>query len=312
MSGERLITKGRTRWQPEAPEDWVRQSAAEKAAWLTDAIAATAYSSVSRPPLGFPPPREMPAAIRTVLSTEELSRTLDHTGDFMPEGRPKIIHTQGTIAAVELETDDNSPWTGLLASPANGGGALGILRLSLAAPPGPGRGHVPGLGLKLFIDGHPSADVCAVNHTNGQGRDSNLFANDLTHDLSDTHDQLRRPQAMMGQLFKRVSIQPRRLSIAHLVERDRSGAIIAEPAAPEKIVFRPCADVRDLFDGRHGEDYRQTLRSFDHADCAHIYELRHGPDGQLIGRLRLRTGFIDSKAGDRVFFRHVQDPADRR
>ena len=296
---------------PVPPANYVGMKADEKADWLWNTfIGATVYRATARPDLQMALP---PTMLKVAGPRATLAWTLDNDTDVMDPTRPKIIHAQGSVARIEFETEADSPYTGVLSPPPTGG-ATGLLRMSLAIPPSGKKAVTPGIGLKLLVDGAPSLDLLAMNHTVGQGRDINLFSNSFSHDLTYEHSELRPPQKLLQFFFKRVSAQPRRLTIDHLVATARDGATVAEPRRPNRLVFRPHADVRRHFRRRADEDFRDTLELLEPGTT--LYEVVAVHDGtdkpdELIGHLRLTDRFTSSAGGDRLFFRHVQDPADR-
>ena len=90
--------------------------------------------------------------------------------------------------------------------------------------------------------------------------------------------------------------------------------MVAEPRRPGRLVFHPHADVRRLFRRRADEDFRDTLARIDEGtvlyDVVAVNDETAEPD-RVIGQIRLLDRFTTSAGGDRLFFRHVQDPADR-
>ncbi|MEO1063662.1 MAG: hypothetical protein AAFZ07_19775 [Actinomycetota bacterium] len=301
---------------PAPPDGYETWPAERKLAWLwEDVIGSTAHRMTDLPGLDAPfAPRPI-SGLALVLRRRTLVRSLLRTEDLMEDGREKVIHRRGAVAVVDLETDPASPFTGLLAPPPSGG-ATGLLRLSLVAKVTGKKAITPGFGLKLLVDGRPSADVLAMNHTVGQGRDFNVFSNSMTNDLTDEHRELRTPQRVMSRLFTRVSEEPRRLIVDHLAERDRDGAAVAEPRAPRRLVFEPTATARDAFVGQAGVDFRRVLASIPEGTALYDVAGLRGParsrERVAVGVLRTRTAFVSSDGGDRLFFRHVQDPADVR
>lgn len=296
---------------PAVPPGYERWTADEKATWLWDRlIGDTVRGPAELAPLVAPFSQRPVREAAVVLRKPELRVTLDAVTDVMPPGRPKVIHARGTVAMVRLETDPASPFTGLLAPP-DDGGAIGLIRISLVMRVGRNASFTPGIGLKLLVDGHPSADVVAVNHTVGQGRDFDLFSNTMTNDLTEEHGELRPPQRMMNRLFSRVTAQPRRLTSAHLAARRADGVAVDVPVAPRRLVFRPAREVSRLFDGKVGIDFRQVLAAVGPGTPVYDLEGVVGPTGagetHRIGRIVTTTGFRASDGGDALFFRHVQD-----
>lgn len=291
------------------PQGHEGRKASEKLDWLwNDLILATAYSPVTRPDLSVANPVVMAqiAGRRRVLA-----ESFDRTDDLMDPNRPKMIHQQGSVGVVTLEIDEGSPYSGLLAAPPIGGGR-GLLRMSLALPPKGKAAFTPGFGLKLLIDGRPSVDVLAMNHTVGQGRDFNMFSNTFTHDLRESHRELRPPHKFMDLFFSRASAQPRRLVVDEFVSVTRSGDTIGTPHGPPRLSFVPDAAVRRQFRTRDPIDFREALERV--APGSTLYEVQAHDGGDAptpIGRLVLDEGFVASAGGDRLFFRHPVAPEDR-
>ena len=65
---------------------------------------------------------------------------------------------------------------------------------------------------------------------------------------------------------------------------------------------------------RSDRDLSDTLTRIDEGsvlyDVVAVDDETSEPD-EVIGRIRLLEGFTSSAGGDRLFFRHVQDPDDR-
>lgn len=294
---------------PDLPSGFLQWAGLAKQQWIREhIIEATEYGPVDRPDLVMTAPWTM-ASI--AMSPSKLVRTLDRTDDLMEETRPKIIHTNGVVAMIELSTTSDSPFTGVLGPNVR---IPGLVRISLAVPP-QGKGSItPGMGLKLFVDGAPSLDLLAMNHTVGQGRDFNLFSNTFTHDLRNEHEELRPPQKIMSYFFKRVVSQPRRLTIDHLGATQPDGESVAAPVIPDRLVFRPHRDVRRVFHGKHGHDFRDPLLGIDEGSSLwNVEAVDAAPDGGplTIATITMTSRFTASAGGDRLFFRHHVSPADR-
>ena len=291
---------------PSGYEGW---KATEKLDWLwREVVEPHEYTPVTRPDLTMASPATM---MRVAGRREVLARTLDRTDDLMEPDRPKIIHAQGSVALIRLETESDSPFTGVLA-PSPIGGARGIMRISLAVPAVGRASFTPGFGLKLPVDGRPSLDILAMNHTVGQGRDVNIFANTFTHDLCHEHKELRPPQKLLQFFFRRVSREPRRLVIDDFATTTRSGDTVAAPVRPERLVFRPGRGVRRQFRGRRVEDFRESLARVDAGSTLYEVESVDGDQPpRVIGRIVLESAFVVSAGGDRLFFRHPVSAADR-
>lgn len=298
------------------PDGYVQWGAEAKADWLWGQIMATAHTAASRPPLAPPPPRLLFRALQ-VLRRSGLRVTLERSDDALPVGRPKIIHTQGSMATIRLVINADSPYSGVLAPPSGSGSVQGVtvgaVRMSLATPSGPSRPVVPGMALKLFVAGQPSLDLLAVNHTNGQGLDPDLFSNSLTHDLTNTHGYLRNGQRLMSKLFHRVSLQPRRLSIDHFAAVSSDGVAVEanDRNRPQRLDFVPHPDVRGHFAMYPaGTDFRTVLGDLGAGTRLYDVQAIEASGASHLGVIELTSTFVSSSAGDRVFFRHVQADAD--
>jgi hypothetical protein len=186
--------------------------------------------------------------------------------------------------------------------------------MSLVARPEGNAAVTPAFALKLLIDGGESADVLAMNRTIGQGRDFDMFSNTMTNDLSEEHEELRPPHRVMKKLFSRVSRNPRRMVLDHLAAQHRDGSRVAAPVVPRRLVFHPTPEAKRIFKGQAGVDFRRVLSTVPAGTALYTVEALVGasgtPDGEFIGHIRTTTPFVASEGGDRLFFRHVQDPAD--
>lgn len=294
------------------PDGYVTWPAEQKQAWLWNSlIGSTAYGATDLPALVLPFKTAPIDELSIVLKKDELNKALTRESDLMEVGRPKVIHAKGAVAMVELVTSADSPFSGMLAPPSNGG-AAGMLRLSLVAKVDRNAAFTPALALKLLIDGRPSADVLAMNHTVGQGRDFNLFSNTMTNDLSDTHNELRPAQRIMSRLFSRISHQPRRMISDHLAIEHRDGSPVHAKVAPDRLVFRPTVEAVSLFEDRAGVDFRLVLAEASEGIVLYEIDGIAGSETHPVGHLRTSSRFVASSGGDRLYFRHVHDPADHK
>ena len=296
------------------PPQYRSRSAASKADWLwNELILPTSHPSAELPALEIPIKDHPVSDARIVLSTSKLRETLERDDDLMPVGRRKVIHHRGSVALVELETLDESPFSGLLGAPPDGG-AIGLIRISIVGRVFGKAAFTPAFGLKLLVDGHASADLVAMNHTVGQGRDFDVFSNTMTNDLTEEHRELRSAQRLMSRLFSRVSREPRRVLTTHMTGQTRDGNPVGVVTSPRRLVFHPTRDAKAIFPGHAGVDFRRVLAGVPAGTPLYDVEgLTGAPgtsDGALIGRIRSTTGFVSSDGGDRLFFRHVQPPDD--
>ncbi len=299
----------------DTPPGYSGWSAAKKHDWLWDTLVLGTVPDQSwLPPLVLPFQQRPAAEIGIVVRKAQLEKAITRTSDVMEPGRPKFIHARGSVAMVELETDAHSPFTGLLGPP-DDGGARGLIRMSLVQKPSGKKSHIPAFGLKLLIDGEASADLLAMNHTIGQGRDFDMFSNSMTNDLTETHREIRTMQRLMSRLFERVSDEPRRLTVGHLTDRRRDGFVVADPVAPDRLIFRPTVEAKRIFKGKADVDFRRVLDAVGPGVPLYSVDGVVGPRSDRtispVGVIRTTTRFVSSPGGDRLFFRHVQDDAVR-
>lgn len=271
-----------------------------------------------------------------------LRRGYTTKGDQRPE-RHKIFHTFGAVARVVFEPGSGAAadsslglddrllgapprlrkarplaprYSGLLAS-----GGEGLLRLSLGA----GEGfYMPGAALKLFVDGHESADVLAIPGF-GPRADKHILHpnNPLTNDLAP-------PTGSLGPLlrggmryFSLVAEDPLFLSVAPLCVRRSDGAPASRVTAPRALVFRPVeATYETLLENQardhvyatdaatrvHVRDFRVQLAKLPEGTPLYEVYARAAPGTPelRVGTLRLRSRFVASRFGDRALnFEHT-------
>jgi hypothetical protein len=174
----------------------------------------------------------------------DLAGAFAENGDEMLEGRIKVIHMFGSAAAVDFVADGSSPYTGLLR-----GGGPGLIRLSLAVPLKSTGQFIPGMALKLFVDGSPSRNVVAMEKLEGQGDDHNYFAHAFTNWLPDPVDTNTKVGRWM---FERAVQDAIHLRVDHLANISSRGEPVDPWFAPEQLIFKPlitmdsnCTDFRE-------------------------------------------------------------------
>lgn len=159
------------------PSDYQSLSASEKLRLLLDRLGQPYPSNVL--PTADPPPMEM----TKLLHTKYLKPSFAHEADELPPNRRKLIHAYGATAVVDLvprtDPQGRSPrYTGLLAE-----GGRGLIRISVGkAVDVDGETRVPGVALKMLLDGKPSANLLFVHSLTGQ-QDDNPFRERLLTDI---------------------------------------------------------------------------------------------------------------------------------
>lgn len=163
----------------ELPPDYQTLSGAKKQDLLWSNIENTVYDINNLPFLDYG------IASAQLLLPSFDAKSFSHESDEMIEGRPKVIHTYGSAAKIELQIDANSPYTGVFAP----GSKIGIARVSLARRQVPT--YIPGIVIKLLVDGLPSINLIAMYDLEGQGFNKNFFEH-VSHSNKNVEDKTLR------------------------------------------------------------------------------------------------------------------------
>lgn len=180
----------------------------------------------------------------------------------------------------------------------------------------------PGLALKLFVDGRPSANLSALYSLDGQGAEQNIFAHTLTTAVDEAASLSGKFSSL---LFRRVSRYPRRLAVSDFAAFRQDGTRETKPVAPFQIFFRPLLGAESAAkENSVSGGFREQL---DQAPVdAKVYEVLaasfsdygHPPEeilelgnketdarAAVIGHLTLKSIFLASAYGDDwLFFKH--------
>ena len=226
-----------------------------------------------------------------------LNQTFDTNSDFMPEGREKIIHSHGSVAAIRWTNAANSPFSGLFAP----GDVCGVARLSLAGSPDT-LGFTPGLAVKLLVDGRPSVNFQVMEQLDGQGDDHNVFARTFTNHLPAPTGFATRSLDFALSLIGR---DLRHLDVDQGAYITSNGQAALSVAAPDQLAFVPSQSQAIAADTQN--DFRDELAQF--APGTKIYDVYGLTGNQWIrfATVTLKTSFTASSFGDQqLFFRHKQ------
>ncbi len=333
---------------PHGP-DWSKLPARAKADALWARVQASAFSH-----RGMPAMESRGALSKNLFDTKAaavlslLRKSFDTKGDVRPP-RHKIFHTFGAVAQVELVPVDADGSTGTAggvglsgrlagrtggdatrgttAAGATSGaprrytgvfqsGARGLVRLSLGAGE---LFYMPGLALKLLVDGGESLDVLAIPSF-APSKDKELFSpsNAMTNSLQPPSGALEPILELGMRYFRNVAADPLHRPIEHLAARTSDGQAVAQPVAPYALVFRPSQVARETLaiarasnvarDVPQGDDIRTLLGAL--APGTVLYEVwacdakpamgpTPGAGERLVARLITRSGFVASSFGDR-------------
>jgi len=116
----------------------------------------------------------------------------------------------------------------------------------------------------------------------------------------------------MKVFFNRVSHEPRRLTVDHFCRQGRDGVAVESENAPDRLIFSPMRGPSDAFVNQAGVDFRRILGSLEPGTVLHKVSAVSGSEVLPLGELKTTSRFVSSDAGDRLYFRHVQNPKDRK
>jgi hypothetical protein len=279
------------------PENFDRLTGREKQTFLfSQRIVATEYDQTPSLSLGF----LYDLVKGDTFTSRQLAQTLTHVSDELPAQRRnlKVIHTFGTVAMFDFEPDQGSPYTGIFR------GGSGLLRFSYAGPPHL-IGNVPGLGLKFFVDGHPSENLVVMNKLNSQGRYTSVFQENFSNILPEPTGLI---MTTIQALFEAVVGKGNGFhqGLSQLSHIDQQGTLEPKPKTPYRLVFKPTH--LDGISARSRNDFRKDLASVPEGTA--IYEVYAAETGEgvanlKIGRVVTRSRFVASDYGDHyLFFKH--------
>jgi hypothetical protein len=239
-----------------------------------------------------------------------LRETMDggkgQSADEMPlDHDNKMIHRSGSVAAVELVPAANSPYTGLYQ------GSVGVVRFSAATVP-TDFSFVPGFGLKLLVNGAPSANLVAMYSLEGQGGDWNFFSHEHSNFIPNppaTNIAL----GLLAGAFKLAAKVTTVVSVAPLGRINSDGSRVAAPVSPCQLVFSPNSAVKSLTAASSREDFRASLSRIPAGtpvyDVYGVDACNNAPGAPrtLVGTLKITSKFVASSYGDNgLFFRHEE------
>lgn len=280
----------------QAADPYQTLTALEKQQIVWQKISSQPYATL--PPMTFFSADDWKAlhAARIARAASSLGKSFDHVSDEMPEGRVKMIHAYGSAALVEFVADKAHPFTGLFKS-----GALGLVRLSLGTPMASTGNFVPGMAIKLFVDGVPSKNMHVMQTLEGQGDNRDFFKHTFTNKLPEAASRATKIGA--GHFGGFVE-NPIFLKVDHVASVQANGTREEDVVAPYQLFFRP-ADVH-LPEG--AADFRAELAKV--PPGSKLYDVfaaysQYTKTRVFIGTLVTRSNFVSSEYSDKVlYFQH--------
>lgn len=233
-------------------------------------------------------------ALVTGIMSESVKVSFDASADIFPQKRTKFIHSVGVTGGIRFNSNGDHPYTGLFK-----GAEHGVIRMSSAKAVSAGSGVAPGMGVKFFRDGRPSANFVAMYSLDGQPTgETNFFQHAWNNHigLSDNAGL-----QFLAKKFWQASYCPLMVGLSDLSadEHGKPGKF------PFKLNFQssinsPCYD----------KDYAGCLNNLEKLPVGtKLFDVRAqaDPDAKevLIGNITITESLTTSKFGDeQLFFRH--------
>ena len=259
------------------------------------------------------PPLTSPGLLDLLtLTTGDFSvKALSAGGDELEAGRNKLIHSFGAEARLQLVISDGADtgYSGIFRS----GAQCMIGRFSLAARPD-SDSSIPGLALKIFIDGaQPSVNLHLMHSIDGEAG-HNFFGHTFSNILPPPEALSKR---LLANGFRRSAQQfgardpnPGRLTLEHLAGTLTNGKRELAVKAPFEILFQPTPPARALMqDASAADDFRVRLAQLKVGQA--LYEVVAREEGAAagqdthLGQLVLTAPVVSSHYGDeKLYFQH--------
>jgi hypothetical protein len=233
-------------------------------------------------------------SVLTGIMGESVRVSFDASADVFPEKRTKYIHGVGATGGIKFVSNGDHTYGGLFQ-----GAEYGIIRFSSAKEPGDG-GVAPGMGVKFFRDGRPSANFVAMFSLDGQPcSDTDFFTHDWSNHIANTDNFGLK---LIAAKFWQASYCPLMVGLSDLAsEQDGS-----QGSFPFQLSFHALVNVDCPC-----HDYGTCLANLGKLTVGtKIFEVRaHSrPDDSsptLIGHVELTDLLVTSKFGDEdLFFSH--------
>jgi hypothetical protein len=289
---------------PPLPADYESWGASDKQNFLWERILKSKYDNL--------PPLQRINVIGLFLTALRLK--MERLADEAPSNWHKAIHAHASVAKVKFIPTATTPFTGLFK-----GADYGLIRLSLTGDPAD-RGFAPGLALKLFVDGHSSANVSALVSLTGQSNNYHFFANEMSNIVPVVNEFGPR---LINLIFSRVTRYPTKLYLQDFGAIEQNGSQENSPYYPYQIFLVPNGN---LIFSETPHDFRQDLATISpgtrlfsveavdpgkigdteaQGDTQSIDQPGYRDKAQLIGYIETTSEFIASYYGDsQLFFRH--------
>jgi len=264
------------------------------------------------------------------FGAEKITDSMTQTCDVLPEPSIKQVHALGTLASADWVIE-NSQYSGLFEE----GSIPALIRFSIANPvlgvslPSfiPNLEFIPGISIKLLVDGRESGNIVAMDSLAGQGPDRNFFLKPFYNDFSHNAPASELPASKaryaknvinqevmktVGIRFQETlhligddSITPFHRPVHSLAEYRRDGSTVVDPNSPDYLVFRTTAEINDnstIVDSTAEIDFREKLSAIQSGTpIFDIFAVKDGIENR-IGYVRITSVPTPSIWADRQFF----------
>jgi len=234
-------------------------------------------------------------SVLTGIMGESVRVSFDASADVFPQRRTKYIHSVGVTGGIKFVSKGDHTYGGLFQ-----GADYGIVRFSSARQPDNTSGVAPGMGVKFFRDGRPSANFVSMFSLDGQPcSDKNFFAHDWSNHIANTDNFGLK---LIAAKFWQASYCPLMVGLSDLAsENDGSQGVF-----PFQLSFHALVDVDCPC-----QDYTSCLANLASVPVGtKIFEVSaHSAPGDtnptMMGHVVLTDPLVTSRFGDEdLFFRH--------
>lgn len=301
---------------PEAPpaSAYKTLSATEQLEYHWAWMSCSEYEPADRPPLGDSFWKLLVNSTKGFLSSAlSMERSFTNSTDELDRGRVKVLHPYGS--AVQLAFKANSDgkcdeeYSGLFAEQS----FTALARLGWGADPRVA-GHIPGIALKVFVEGSPSVNFHLVHSLEGDDT-WNFFEKTLSN-------AIRRPNGPLGPVVDAMGLlvdDPLRMHLEHAASITLDGDAVPGSIveAPKKLELVPTQAAWDAYaagadeegDGTPDHEFREAFDAIPQGTpLFNVYATSFDGCRSRLGTFRTTSRFIASEWGDeRLQFQHATE-----
>lgn len=275
----------------ELPTDYETNTAEEKLNIIFDHVKATEGDRLYYP--------NALSLLRSILF-DDFSPTVDHISDLIPYKHEKRIHSVGAAATMKFDSNGKHEYTGMFQ-----GTPHAIVRLSSARAYSHSGGPIPGLGVKFFRDGIPSANFVAMHSVDPQ-ESGNFFHHEFSNHIDGTNNFAK---SLMVRQFEKASSPAGFVGLSDIASYTIGGEEVEEPIFPYEIILFPNQQLKKRFANMlpTDEDLEHSLLSIPEGTKIYDVHARATPSSptEPIGSMTITSKLMYSRFGDEsLFFRH--------